>query len=342
MKSIMPMSKGAASGAIKWKSPIVICGATTGLIGMLFLVSPLQRVGDKIEDVVVSADGKYVAQSNGFGAVVVDVESAKTLQQIKEAAASRLVLSPDCKFLAYSTLTSLTLWDLKKDVRIGSWEGSSRASFKVCFSSDGALIAACDDKSLRVWDVAVHKLVLSVPLSFEHDSVALSSNGKMVAVGGAESKEKEPRTHHISMWSIATGELFGELKGLEYCVVKSLAFSPDDQYLATGLSTLTCRLWDLGKKKELWKQSVESVDYGMAGFTKDGTRLVVGGYQTMSILDVAKGDMLKTFRFQGTIASVATKSNDGLIFVAEKSAADKSSVYAVDLTSGSKEKVFPK
>jgi WD40 repeat protein len=319
-----------------------LLGANVGLsaaltVALLGLFSR-QTEDEHTENAVVSSDGQCFAKSTGLGTVVYELRSGTILKQWKRAAASSIRFSGDSKYLASGQLTDLVLWDLKSDTPVSSWKGANRHSFKMDFSCDSSLLAALDNQSLRVWEVATQKQVLTIRLPFECYSLAFSSDGKAIAVGGTETKEAGTPYHEIKIWEISSEKLITVLKGPEYCLVKSLAFSPNGHQLATGLSNSSCRVWDLRTKKEAWKQDLDNVDYGIAGYTKDGKQLVIGGFQSVTILDAVSGRIGRKFSVPGpAITNLTTLAKEGMLLVA-----NKDGVYSLDLTSGEQQRVFPK
>jgi WD40 repeat protein len=285
---------------------------------------------------VITPDGKYFAQSTGFGTTIYEVETGKKWKELKGAAASNLRFSADSKFLASGNVTELVLWDCAEGNALATWKGDNRWSFKMDFSVDSSLLAARDDKSLRVWETAKQRLVLTIPLPYEMDSLAFSPNGKCLAVAGTEPKEKEPRGHEIKVWEVPSGKLLMTLQGPEYCIVKSLAFSPDGEYLATGLSVQASRLWAVAARKEVWKQQVGNVDYDILRFSADGKQLIVGGFQSLYRLDVEKGNVLKKHELPGSpITSLAVTAKPALLFVTKKNSVD-----SIDLDSGKEQRLL--
>lgn len=288
------------------------------------------------QNAVISPDGKYFAQSTGSSTTIFEVETGKTWKELKGTSASNLKFSSNSKFLASGNVSELVLWDCAEGKALATWKGDNRWSFKMDFSQDGSLLAARDDRSLRVWQTAKQQLVLTIPMPYEMDSLAFSPNGKFLAVAGTEIKEKEPRGHEIKVWEVPSSKLLMTLQGPEYCIVKSLAFSPDGEYLATGLSMPAARLWAISTRKEVWKQEVESVDYNILTFSADGKELIVGGYQSLIRLDVEKGKVLKKHELPGSpITSVAATAKPALLFVTKKN-----SVSSIDLESGKEQRLL--
>jgi WD40 repeat protein len=280
---------------------------------------------------VISPDGKYFAKSTGSGTTVYEVESRKKWKELPGEAAAWVLFSDDSKYLASACSDDLILWDLNQGKPYASWKGTNRVAFRVAFTRDGSLLAGCDDKSLRVWEIATRKQVLTIPMPFETDSLAFSPDGKYIAVGGTETKAKEPRYCEVKIYEVPGGKLHAALQG-PYCIVNSVAFSPDGNLLAAGISIQSCQLWDLRTKKALWVKKVGNIDYGIIAFMPDGKWLAVGGYQAISVLDVASGTLINRHDFPDSrIASLTAVARPGHLLVT-----DDQRAHVIDLTKGPK------
>ncbi len=316
------------------------CLLLTALLGTA-PASPLapqeKAIPDRLVfDAVVSADGNYYARSTPYGTAVYDLRTGQKYREPKGAAFSHLRISADARYLASGTPVELTLWDLAAGKPLATWKGKNRWSFKTDFSPDGTLLAAIDDESLRVWDVATRQELFKKPLPEEMNCVAFSPDGKLVAVAGAETREKEPRDHEIKIWEVPTGKFHASLKGPDYCIVRSMTFSPDGAKLATGLSVATVRAWDVRAKKEAWKQKVNT-DYRLLAYAKDGKQLVVGGFEHLAVLDAASGAVVKTHKLLGSPVVNFVPGGPGQLLYAKKQVAE-----GFDLATGASRRLFPR
>src|SRR5207302_5014874 len=72
--------------------------------------------------------------------------------------------------------------------------------------------------------------------------------------------------------------------------VRTIAFSPDGQRLASGSPDGTVKLWDTNNGRELRSLGLVGRDYVMA-FSPDGQRVALGRYHPVEIWDL-RGDRL--------------------------------------------------
>lgn len=160
--------------------------------------------------------------------------------------------------------------------------------------------------------------VLDVSLvhSFEHPSVVccvrFSTDGKYIATGCNKSAQ---------IFDVKTGQKVATLvddnvDGQGDMYIRSLCFSPDGHYLATGADDKIIRIWDIARKKIKnqfigHEQHVYSLD-----FSRDGTRLASGSAdRTARLWDMDTGKNLLTLSTEEVVTTVAV-SPDGKFLAA--------------------------
>ena len=162
--------------------------------------------------------------------------------------------------------------------------GNGQFTTGLQFSRDGKRMAAFSqsgDAGARVWDLTTRQPLAEISLVRTQrlfNCFALSSDGKMVALGDATGK--------ISFWDAGTGKLLREFVKLAR-PANSLSFSPDGQRLAAACADARrgemllplaeparnedLIVWDTATGKELFHPK----GFGLgAEFSPDGTRLV--------------------------------------------------------------------
>src|SRR5262249_23705866 len=149
------------------------------------------------------------------------------------------------------------------------------------------------------------------------DVLAFSADGRFLVAGGSKRRQPGDRNHEIKMWTLPGGKLRAVLTGPEYCIVKSLAVSPDGKTLATGLSINLVRLWDIDARKEIWKSNLHGVSYDGLTFSTDGHRLAVSGLGEGMILDIARPNSGKSFGVpRGDIEAICSTEPDRFLVTA--------------------------
>jgi WD40 repeat protein len=142
----------------------------------------------------------------------------------------------------------------------------------VCFSGDGALLAARANGSILVADPATGKDVLRLD-GVRPRSFALAPDGKRMA------------------WS-QQGEMLLRTTGaggtdvpIPAPLATALAFSPDGAILASRDGESVVRFWDVTARKEIGSIRVEAARDRLA-FSPDGTRLAIAAARSVVIVPV--------------------------------------------------------
>lgn len=124
------------------------------------------------------------------------------------------------------------------------------------------LVTASHDKTARIWSLADGRLLRVLRPAIAPgdegriDSVAMSPDGRLVALGGF--LHCGTAEFCITVFERQTGKVTATLDGLE-AVPYDLAFSPDGRFLAAGLAEgAGVRVWQVGR----WDQVMADRDYG--------------------------------------------------------------------------------
>ncbi|QDT49024.1 translocation protein TolB [Symmachiella dynata] len=180
-----------------------------------------------------------------------------------------------------------------------------RPQGSVTFSQDGNLVAACyRDDLVRVWDVNSGLLIATAKLSKPYHA-ALSQDGRQLATSG-----RDDRSGIVQIWDLSdrprpATQPLKLLATLEQGHrVRSLRFSPDGKWLATGDDNDRLKVWDLAT------QSVAHELKGCAGyFSPNGNKLATiccrKDAQTIVIWDLNQGTKLHECT-GGHLAAVTT------------------------------------
>ena len=128
-------------------------------------------------------------------------------------------------------------------------------------------------------------------------SVAISLDGKTLASGsGAFFSLFVGKDNTVRIWNIANGEVIYTLTG-HSGHVRSVAFSPDGQTLASGSEDNTINLWDVTTGKKVYTLKGHLNDVSSVAFSPDGQTLASGSKDsTIKLWDVDTGQELGTFR----------------------------------------------
>ncbi len=167
-----------------------------------------------------------------------------------------------------------------------------------------ALCSASNDGSLKIWDAATGKELLS--LSGHGASVrccAWSPDGTRLLSGAGDKK--------LKLWDAATGEELLTLSG-HGDSVSCCAWSADGTRLLSGSNDNTLKLWDAATGKELLTLFGHGAEVNCCAWSPDGSRLLSGAWdKTLKLWNAATGKELLTLFGHGAEVNCCAWSPDG-------------------------------
>jgi WD40 repeat protein/serine/threonine protein kinase len=217
-------------------------------------------------DPAFSADGRYVAfggaSQKGFLIKVRDAKTGKVMA-VKEFAKdtngkaleqlSSLALSPKGDMAAVTDYHGhLFVWEVASgkdlcDVVPHPSAYRELPSTTIAFNHDGTRLAtACEREAvIKIWDPKTGKQVEALDPAEGFSAVVYSPKGRWVgATGRFKYDTPASRVMTVSIWDTSTRKRRHILIG-HTAAVTCLAFSPDEQLLATGSLDQRVMLWDL-------------------------------------------------------------------------------------------------
>lgn len=145
-------------------------------------------------------------------------------------------------------------------------------ALEAALDSERSRLALGAKGQICLWDLRSGSLLQILPLPLRDDiptALAFHPQGEFLAVA--------PYADDIQLWQLSDGQLVHQLCSEEYAAYKSIAFSPDGQFLATGnFEAGEVWLWHVsnGQPVQEMKPSDGRVE-GLA-FSPDGQLLVCG------------------------------------------------------------------
>jgi len=291
------------------RSELMKCWKVCGILLVSALLSALPTLGRaqgqmprdwefdpivQLSSVSYSRDGTQLAVSGIGGVCLYSTATQLPYRGFATSAtyANSVVFSPDGKTLAVAGSSSVTtgvveLWNVASGKLIGSFATAANAVNSVAFSANGLDLVVgggiydyytnTSVGILEEWSISTQRRVRSLKTTLSAvNSVALSSDGKTLAAGGANGKNGV-----VELWATSTGTQLKTLNSQEATNICSVAFSPDGASLAcggTGPSNSILQLWSVGGGKLLSTlgSNITTIIYSVA-FSPDGTKLADSG-----------------------------------------------------------------
>jgi WD40 repeat protein len=167
----------------------------------------------------------------------------------------------------------------------------------VALSGDGRLLAV-GGTEVSLWDPAAGRRLATLPdCPSEVAAVAINKAGTVVAVPAEDGK--------VRLWDVAAARFSHTLAGHPPDTL-ALAFSPDGKTLASGGRDDTVRLWDVGTGKELAAAKGHDNDVLGLAWSPDGQQLASAGQDWVVRLWTSAGKLVaKLDGHDGPVLAVA-------------------------------------
>ncbi|EJT99429.1 WD40 repeat-like protein [Dacryopinax primogenitus] len=186
-----------------------------------------------------------------------------------------------------STMIILTLWNAEtgkamRKVLIDYLPISTSVPFAL--SCDATRVAAaCDDGSIRVWDVATGEMVYACRTADlqEYWRIILSPDGSRMVTFSHDTR--------IRLWNVRNGELIVQPFSEE--MVATVVFSDDSSRIVTGSAYGTIRVWDASTGEAIAEAMTGHTGLvGSVAFSRHGGWIASGSYDcTIRMWDASTG-----------------------------------------------------
>lgn len=270
------------------------------------LLANFQGHDGEIRGITFSPDGQTILSASLDGTVRFWKPGGMPFLTIlrHDAEVSALAVSPDGERIVTGTSSGkLYLWD-QKGALLNSFTAHEGKISDIAFNLNNKEFATDGlDGAVKLWDRDGTLLnVLDEPTvpSSAKESIAFSPNGAYLAAGDQNGGK-------VTLWD----KNRTEVRTISACkaYVGAMAFSPDNQTIATGCSDNRVKLWSLNGKLLRVFQGHQATVWGVA-FNQDGTQLVSASGDLTAKLWQTDGKLLTTFaQHKAPLTSIAYTSH---------------------------------
>lgn len=237
--------------------------------------------------IAASPDGKTLVSGSQEGVIFWDAAGERSSKLHNEKGAiSALAFHPNGQVLASNTAgNEIVFWDVARQIPLDPpLMGHKGHVTSLAFSHDGHQLAAGDeDEKVLLWDANTRTLIGTKPLcEFDNPThspvlaVAFSSSGQVAAAG------RDPKII-VSNTPASTSKRAVPKLERHRSEIRTLAFSPNGQTLASASQDGTLVLWDVPSGQFVSSLIIGSADLEKQKpifavvFDPDGSRLVSAG-----------------------------------------------------------------
>jgi WD40 repeat protein len=196
-----------------------------------------------------------------------DVQTGKVLHRLPHYWAFRVAFAPDGKTVASIRGQTIRFWDPKTGKELFlEFQGHQRSVSSVAVSSDGKLVATAGE-NIRLWNPATGKQLLEIG----SPATALSFSPDGLSLASVDSGHRE-----VHVWDAATSKEIFKLDGPR--LQRAVAFSPNGKVLAAGDEQGTVRWWEVATRKLVHEIDLKSGAENLTlAFSPDNKTLACAG-----------------------------------------------------------------
>jgi WD40 repeat protein/serine/threonine protein kinase len=260
-----------------------------------------------------SKDGRWLASGSDDGtAKLWEVLPAPGRRNLLEHGreVNALAFSPDGTRIASADVQSLRfhLWNARTEEELANIKMEPRSLWCLAFSPAGSTVAVGGlDGSVRWFDVAERRFQTmhrAHPGAIE--SVAFSSDGHLLAT-----VSREPSDATVKIWDTETRKEINRLPEPSDIVMRAVAFSPDDRWLAVGGQDRQVKLWHLASSRVISLTNHQAEVWCVA-FSADGRFLASGDAgRTIMLWDLQRHALITKLAGHDAQVNTVAFSPDG-------------------------------
>jgi WD40 repeat protein len=253
-------------------------------------------------DVAFSPDGKELISAGSDGTIRYwEPATGKEKRRVRVRAADSFahpqVFATDGKVVAGLTSQDICVWETATGktrkcfavdkISIPGLENRLAQVWRLALSPDGKLLAAqlddLKDRNLHLWNVKAEKKLFTLKLRQLRDSLAFSSDGKLL---GTVSYNEG-----LQLWDTTTGKEVRKIAGAQ----NYLAFAPDGNRVAAVSRGGGVKVWNVADGKEVFDLKPMPEPYPpFLAFAPDNKTLIISFREELVFYDVVAGKKIRT------------------------------------------------
>ena len=207
-----------------------------------------------VRTVAFSPDGQILASGHNNGLLLWDASTSASRHAFEIEPTFSLAFSPDGQTLAAGSRIGVIILNVSTGTHNRTLSDDTDEVNSVAFSPDGQTLVSLNyiyETELTIvvlWDLSAgsERQVLDALEDYNANSIAFSPDGQTLAIGTQRATYTgQVETPTLILWDIATGTIRRTLDPRADWAVNSVAFSPDEQTLASANDDGTVILWDV-------------------------------------------------------------------------------------------------
>jgi WD40 repeat protein len=290
--------------------------ASSGEAAQIVLESPLNHpaplviIGEPVNVIAFSSDGKYVAAGSPDGTLrVLEINTEQEVfRNAQDGNTTSLCFSPNGKYLVSSTrgeIISVHVWEITTGEEIVHLQYEDPLNYvrSVVISPDSRYMVPLlgHDNTVAILELVTGKEVARVafPLHEEVLPVMFSPDGKYLAA--AAGNQVDDFTARV--WEVPAGKEVSRM--IHGGSIGSVVFSPDGKYVVSASGDFTARVWETLTGIEIARMTHDSYVYD-AVFSPDGKFVASGGYDgTLRVWEATTGKENSRMPLENYLQTVA-------------------------------------